>query len=185
MLSVFLSDNVAWLSGTCWYCLPNLQDGHGQNFFTLPCSRVQAAKINKCGPASNLSQTFRPPETFRNPGLGWLHISTAQRRGEGRRMRCSALSTEVPPVTCGPSCPHGLWMLTDGPGEPLLLAAQGTACPQGCPLLQLCTNAGAQPPELVLQHLNPWCIPRASVCSHAAALCNFPFLCPCIHEFSL
>lgn len=65
----------------------------------------------------------------------------------------------------------------------------GHSLPTGMPsaraLLGLCTNPGAQPPELVLQHLNPWCIPRVSLCSHAAALCNFPFLCPCIHEFSL
>lgn len=149
MLSVLLTD-VAWLSGTCWYCLSNLQNGHGKNFSTLPCSRVAAAKINEWGPASNLNQTFRPHETMRNTHPGWLHTSIAQTRGEGR-MRCFALSSKVPPDTCAPSYHHGLRILTDGPGEPLLLAAQDTAYPQGCPLLELCWVSAL---ILVPNHLN-------------------------------
>lgn len=101
-------------------------------------------------------------------------------------MRCFDLSTKTPPVARVPLYGHSLWILT-AHSELSLLAAQQTACPQGCPPLSccLCINPYAQPCELLLLHLNPWCIPRVLLCSNAAAVRNFPFLCPCIPKSSL
>lgn len=104
--------------------------------------------------------------------------------GQKRRGESGALTSLPAPLRhlCSLTPPRAV-----DPEAAHVLAAQAQPAHRDAlhSLLCLCINPDAQPCELLLLHLNLWCIPRVSLCSSAAAGRNFPFLWPCIPKPSL